>query len=573
MERETQQALAVLLDEETGKLMKYKQLMTHPEYKKDWQIFAADEFGRLAQGVGGRIKNPTDTFTFIREEDIPKDRKKDVTYGSFTCSVCPEKADPNRTRFTAGGDKINYPGKVATPTAEMLVAKILFNSVISTPGAKFMTMDISNFYLMTPLLRPEYIRVKLIDLPEEIVQEYKLREKANKKGCIFLKVVKGMYGLPQAGLLANQLLEKRLNKHGYYQSKIIPGLWKHKTRPIQFTLVVDDFGVKYVGKEHADHLKRVLEEHYKVTADWVGERYVGIHLKWDYEKRQCHLFMPGYVKKSLIQFGHKLEENLKQNQPFPHTPIKYGAKKQYAKEPKQSPPLDACNKKFIQKVCGKLLFLARAVYSTLLTPISAIAAQCAEPTEETMKQTKQLLDYIASQEEAVITYNKSSMILAVHSDASYLSEPKARSRAGGHFFLSHDTDNPPNNGAIVNIAHIIKHVMSSATEAELAALYIMAREAVYIRIILEEMGHKQPPTPIQTDNAMAEGVINSKITPKRTKAMDMRFHWLRDRECQEQFRFYWRPGKTNYADYWTKHHLPSHHVNMRKEFLTPAVVI
>ena len=261
------------------------------------------------------------------------------------------------------------------------------------------------------------------------------------------------------------------------------------------------------------------------------------------------------------------------NQPFPHTPIKYGAKKQYAKEHKHSPPLDARNKKFIQQVCGKLLFLARAVDSTLLTPISAIAAQCAEPTEETMRQTKQLLDYIASQEEAVITYNKSSMILAVHSDASYLSEPKARSRAGGHFFLSHDTDNPPNNGGILNIAHIIKHVMSSATEAELAALYIMAREAIYIRIILEEMGHKQPPTPIQTDNAMAEGVINSKITPKQTKAMDMRFHWLRDRECQEQFRFYWRPGKTNYADYWTKHHLPSHHVNMRKEFLTPAVVI
>eukprot|EP00956_Cyclotella_meneghiniana_P014612 scaffold21966_cov36-Cyclotella_meneghiniana.AAC.2 len=340
--------------------------------KKEWQVSAADEFGRLAQGVGGRIKNPTDTFTFIREEDIPRDRKKDVTYGSFTCSVRPEKADPNRTRFTAGGDKINYPGEVATPTAEMLVTKILFNSVFSTPGAKFMTMDISNFYLMTPLLRPEYIRVKLIDPPEEIIREYKLREKANKKGCIFLKVVKGI-----------------LNKHGYYQSKTIPGLWKHKTRPLQFTLVVDDLGAKYVGKEHANHLKQILEEHYKVTADWAGERYVGIHLKWDYDKRQCHLFMPGYAKKALIQFGHKLEENLKHNQPFPHTPIKYRAKKQCAKEPKQYPPLDARNKKFIQKVCGQLLFLARAVDSTLLTPISAIAAQCAEPTEETMKQTKQ----------------------------------------------------------------------------------------------------------------------------------------------------------------------------------------
>jgi hypothetical protein len=109
--------------------------------------------------------------------------------------------------------------------------------------------------------------------------------------------------------------------------------------------------------------------------------------------------------------------------------------------------------------------------------------------------------------------------------------------------------------------------MSSATKVELAALYIMAREAVYIRIILEEMGHKQPPTPIQTDNAMADAVINGKMQPKQTKAMDMRFHWLRDRECQRQFKL------TNFADYWTKHHLPSHCVNMRKEFLTPAIIL
>jgi len=106
------------------------------------------------------------------------------------------------------------------------------------------------------------------------------------------------------------------------------------------------------------------------------------------------------------------------------------------------------------------------------------------------------------------------MIMAVHSDASYLFEPKAKSRAGGHFFMSTNTEIPPNNGAILNIAHIIKHIMTSATEAELAALYMMAREVVYMRIILEEMGHKQPPTPIQTDNAMAEVVINAKITPK-----------------------------------------------------------
>ena len=113
------------------------------------------------------------------------------------------------------------------------------------------------------------------------------------------------------------------------------------------------------------------------------------------------------------------------------------------------------------------------------------------------------------------------MKLAVHSNASYLSERKARSRAGGHFFLSNDSTIPPNNGVILNIAHIIRYVMSSATKAGLAALYIMAREAVYIRIILEERGHAQPPTPLPTDNAMAEAVTNGKVQPKCTKAMYM----------------------------------------------------
>ena len=165
------------------------------------------------------------------------------------------------------------------------------------------------------------------------------------------------------------------------------------------------------------------------------------------------------------------------------------------------------------------------------------------------------------------------MKLAAHSDASYLIEPKARSRAGGHFFLSNNAEIPANNGAILNIAHIIKHVMSSATEAKLAGLYIIARKSVYIRIILEEMGHKQPPTPLQTDNSMADGVVNGKITPKRTKAMDMRFHWLRCREAQHQFRFFWRPGHTNKADYWTKHHCAAHHIEKRKEILTHKSVL
>ena len=153
-----------------------------------------------------------------------------------------------------------------------------------------------------------------------------------------------MYGLPQAGLLANELLEKRLNKNGYKQSKLVPGLWKHDWRPIQFTLVGDDFGVKYVGKEHALHLKATLEEHYKVTNDWEGKRYIGITLDWDYKCRQVHLSMPGYVAKALEQFQHQ-KSTKKQNAPFPCARIIYGAKKQYATQQSQSPPLDKKGKK------------------------------------------------------------------------------------------------------------------------------------------------------------------------------------------------------------------------------------
>jgi hypothetical protein len=190
-----------------------------------------------------------------------------------------------------------------------------------------------------------------------------------------------------------------------------------------------------------------------------------------------------------------------QHAPFPYTSIKYGAKKQYAKTESTAASLNKHNKKKLRKkVCGKFLFLGRAVDPTLvLCPISTIAAQSAKPTMDTMDQTKHLLDYLATQEAAVLTYHGSEMVLAAHSDASYLSKLKARSRAGGHFFLSNNAEMPPNNGAILNLAHVIKNVMASATEAELAALFINAREAVYIRIILEELGHKQPPTPLQTD--------------------------------------------------------------------------
>ena len=156
---------------------------------------AAKEFGQLEQGVGGRIKG-TNTIAFIHKHEVPKSIMKDVTYRQFICNKRPEKAEVNRTRFTVGGDKINYPGAVSTLTAEMLVAKILFNSVISTKNAKFMTINISNFYLSSLLPRPEYVKIKISDIPEEIINEYKLHHKGTPHGYVYIMATKGIYGLP-----------------------------------------------------------------------------------------------------------------------------------------------------------------------------------------------------------------------------------------------------------------------------------------------------------------------------------------------------------------------------------------
>jgi hypothetical protein len=162
---------------------------------------------------------------------------------------------------------------------------------------------------MTPLKRPAYVKLKLTDIPEEIIIEYKLRELATPEGSVYIEITKGMYGLPQSGLLANEQLEERLNRQGYNQSKLVPGLWKHKTCDIQFTLVVNDFGVKYTHQEDAEHLKAVLEQDYTVTVDWSGTRYIGITLDWDYSRGRVHLSMPNYVKKALKLFGHKYDKN------------------------------------------------------------------------------------------------------------------------------------------------------------------------------------------------------------------------------------------------------------------------
>ena len=194
-----------------------------------------------------------------------------------------------------------------------------------------------------------------------------------------------MYGLPQAGIIAQELLEKRLAEHGYYQSKIVHGgLWKHKTRPICFCLVVNNFAVKYVNQEDTNHLISTIRKYYPMTLDEEATKYIGLTIQWDYTNQKTHIHMPGYLNKAFVRFKHEKPMKI-QNSLHPHVIPQYGAKTQYAAEEIDSPPLSKEETTNVQAVAGTLLYHARAVDPTILTALSAITTKQAKPTQETMK--------------------------------------------------------------------------------------------------------------------------------------------------------------------------------------------
>ena len=180
-----------------------------------------------------------------------------------------------------------------------------------------------------------------------------------------------------------------------------------------------------------------------------------------------------------------------------------------------------------------------------------------------MERCTQLLDYLSGQSEAKIRFIASDMILNIDSDASYLSEAKARSRACGHFFLGwmpQDGEPICLNGAFHVSTTILRFVAASAAEAELGALYHNCQTGIVFRLTLTDMGHVQPQTPVHCDNATAVGIANNTIKRRRSRLMEMQFFWIGDKMAQEMYKLHWHPGQENLADYQSKHHTGSHHV-------------
>ena len=192
--------------------MEYRHLLKNPKHRVRWQ----SSFGREIR----RLATDTETIGFIRKSEIPIDRRKDETYARIVVDERPEKADPDQTRITMGGDKINYPGDCGTPTADLLTVKILFNSIVSTPGAKFMTLDIKDFYLMTPMDRYEYFRMKL-DLFKRYHRGIWTKGQSRQQGICTLRSATGNVWITTSWIISTTAVDKETQQGRLHPKQIV----------------------------------------------------------------------------------------------------------------------------------------------------------------------------------------------------------------------------------------------------------------------------------------------------------------------------------------------------------------
>ena len=255
-----------------------------------------------------------------------------------------------------------------------------------------------------------------------------------------------------------------------------------------------------------------------MKTNWDGDYYLGMTLEWNYDKthnkRSVKLSMPGYVKEALIKFQHFTTKQ--QFLASPYSEPTYGKKTQYVTIDNITFTLEQA--KILQKVCGKFLYYARAIDNTMLHALNDLATQVTKGTKKTEEALKWFLDYCATNPDAAIIYRASDMIIKCDSNAAYLVASEARSRVAGFIYMGnkYSTNNQIINAPIMVIARVLKMVVASAAEAEIAALFHNAQEIVPLRITAEEMGHPQPTTEIKTDNTTAKGIADNTLKQQKS---------------------------------------------------------
>ena len=392
---------------------------------------------------------------------------------------------------------------------------------------------------------------------------------------MYLAVTIAIPGRPDAGKIAQQALLAHIKSSGYIPAANTDCLFINPNNSVQFITHCDDFLIKSDGRTNdVQHLVDQLSSKYTLNFNKSASAYLGAKISLSRNSNSLldtiTVSMPHYVQAGLDVLNFTPSYH-------PSSPEQYQAptysNADTVEVTDDSPPATQAQQTFLCKAVGIFRYYVDAVDFVLIKPMALLAKEQSNPTEATMERLNRFLNYIAQNQQAVLSYRPSDMQLVIHSDASHHSEPAAQSRAGGYFTLGNPIYTGPSdpyslNGPIKVISKRLPTVTSSTAESEYGAMYINAQAACPLRLILQDFGYPQAATQIIYDNEVAGKVANNVAKQKRSKSFATRYHWIKDRVRQQEFILKWKPGTHNLADFFTKTHPIHHFKSMKNIYLT-----
>jgi hypothetical protein len=536
---------AVYTDE--GKLTFTKSQQLEPTIAAQWLEKLENEMTRLIDTTGTAIP--------VAYSSVPQGQ-----VASY-CSLIMEKREGKdmRVRMVFGGDRQAPKPEWTSRNSDMVTKKIFANALVSS-GKKLCILDIKDFYIasMNVLETPEYMFIAGKDISPNLRARFgHLID--DRTGRLMLQLVKSIYGMRQAGFIAQRNLIELLKKHGYKESGY-DSIFTSEDGKVIFLTHTDDFAIGYEEEIGVEKLKTILTEAgYKLVIDKEAKNFCGFQVKYDRDAKipSITLSVEKTLEKALARFGFSLGDKQKtKTTPYPTAITQdnrnYDPREQAADASRM---LDEKELTLLQEMIGVLRYIAMAVYGHLELCIAKIAASMAEPRLAMLEAAKRIFQYLANpaNRNRCLRYERSDMQLRAVSDASYGTETRFRSRTGGFIYLGRNDDEEWINAPIEIICSVQQNVCTCTVEAEYVALFDIGTRLIYLKELIQGMGYTQQTIEIECDNQGAVGIATLTKNNRKMRHIAMRYHWTREQVLQKVFDIIWRTGKNNKADYATKY--------------------
>ena len=535
-------ALGAKVLNESGKGLSFK-TATNPNYPGFEKWVAAGEKELHKQII--ELKS----MQFV--PSIPTDRNA----GYYRQVLEYNKEGQPRVRGTAGGDKTDLQfDKVSLSSRNltMTAKKILLNKALSE-GRQFATADISDFYVNPnhPLSEHQYIRINHNQMSSSDITKYG-QDEFRERGFSYLQINTSVYGLEEAGANAQRVIVSILSQKGWIEEERSEKLmiFRHKAHISEtLGLHTDDFAFIY-----EDNQKHVIQEliddiekaGYTLKVNWNPTHYCGMRI--EYVRHQyVHVDIPGYVQTSLEKSG--LTEVPEQNIPLPPPPKIMGEQSKF-KQLDTSPKMSTEQNDQCRKVLGLFLYLAIVCRADIAEAVPQLISELSEINSvKTYKRVLHLAGYLKRNPDLGVTFYPSDMKLMAYTDSDFKT-PHATT--GGFFYLGRINDPEWVNGPIFVQSKKQPITTAAASEAEYIGAFMNGKSALPIRQTLDAVGYPQGTTPFKGDNAAAIGLATDTCLPRKSRYVDDKFHWFRDRVRRHDFSITWVKSEDNLADPLTK---------------------